>query len=382
MRKMTRAGALAVAGALALSACGDAPDDSEEPTAAEDDGAAEEDDVEEEPADDEGEAEEGGDAEAADFKACMITDAGGVDDASFNETSYNGLLDAESELGIEVQVLESTSETDFEPNMQTFIQQGDCDLIVPVGFLLEEVTVAAAEANPEQNFAIVDVGNPDGLQNVLGLTFNTSEAAFLAGYASAATSETGTLGTYGGINIPTVTIFMDGFLAGANYYAEETGEEIEVIGWDGSDGQFTGNFDNLDDGRRITESLLDNGADTILPVAGPVGGGSAAAIQDRGEGRLIWVDTDGYESTDFGDLMFTSVEKQMDVAVFDAVQGAIDGTFEGGEYVGTLENEGVDISPFHDFEGEVPEDVTSALEEIRQGIIDGEISVDPADYDV
>jgi basic membrane protein A and related proteins len=378
MRKMTRAGALAVAGALALSACGDAPDDSEEPTAAEDDGAAEEDDVEEEPADDEGEAEEGGDAEAADFKACMITDAGGVDDASFNETSYNGLLDAESELGIEVQVLESTSETDFEPNMQTFIQQGDCDLIVPVGFLLEEVTVAAAEANPEQNFAIVDVGNPDGLENVLGLTFNTSEAAFLAGYASAATSETGTLGTYGGINIPTVTIFMDGFLAGANYYAEETGEEIEVIGWDGSDGQFTGNFDNLDDGRRITESLLDNGADTILPVAGPVGGGSAAAIQDRGEGRLIWVDTDGYESTDFGDLMFTSVQKQMDVAVYTAVEALLDGTFEGGEYVGTLENEGVDIAPFHDFEEEVDEDLSATLEELREGIISGEITVDPA----
>ncbi len=361
MRKMTRAGALAVAGALALSACGDAPDDSEEPTAAEDD---------------EGEAEEGGDAEAADFKACMITDAGGIDDASFNETSYNGLLEAESELGIEVQVLESTSETDFEPNMQTFIQQGDCNLIVPVGFLLEEITFAAAEANPEQNFAIVDVGNPEGLENVLGLTFNTSEAAFLAGYAAAATSETGTIGTYGGINIPTVTIFMDGYLAGANYYAEETGEDVEVIGWDGSDGQFTGNFDNLDDGRRITESLLDNGADTILPVAGPVGGGSAAAIQDRGEGRLIWVDTDGFESTDFGDLMFTSVQKQMDVAVYTAVEALLDGSFEGGEYVGTLENEGVDIAPFHDFEDEVPSEVTEAIEQLRQEIIDGDTAIE------
>jgi basic membrane protein A and related proteins len=378
MRKMTRAAALALAGALALSACGEAP---EEDTAAPADGE----EADGEAADGEateGEETDGETADGSDFKACMITDQGGVDDGSFNETSYNGLLRAEEELGIEVQVLESSSETDFEPNMQTFIQQGDCDLIVPVGFLLEEVTFQAAEANTEQNFAIVDVANPDGVDNILGLTFNTSEAAFLAGYAAAATSETGTLGTYGGINIPTVTIFMDGFLAGTEYYNEESGEDVQVIGWDGSDGQFTGNFDNLDDGRRITESLLDNGADTILPVAGPVGGGSAAAIQDRGEGRLIWVDTDGYESTDFGDLMFTSVEKQMDVAVFDAVQGAIDGTFEGGEYVGTLENEGVDISPFHDFEGEVPEDVTSALEEIRQGIIDGEISVDPADYDV
>jgi basic membrane protein A and related proteins len=380
MRKMSRAVALALAGTLVLSACGDAPEDdttTDTETDTADDGEAEADDGEAEATDD------GGEQAGGDFKACMITDQGGVDDGSFNETAYNGLLRAEEELGVEVQYLESSSETDFEPNMQQFVQQGDCDLIVPVGFLLAEATAAAAEANPDQNFAIVDFPNAFGenfdqsYDNVLGLTFNTSEAAFLAGYAAAATSESGVLGTYGGINIPTVTIFMDGFLAGANYYNEESGEDVQVIGWDGSDGQFTGNFDNLDDGRRITESLLDNGADTILPVAGPVGGGSAAAIQDRGEGRLIWVDTDGYESTDFGDLMFTSVLKQMDVAVFDAIQAVVDGTFEGGDYTGTLENEGVDIAPFHDFEGEVPDEVVSTLDELRQQIIDGELETTP-----
>ncbi|MEX1164694.1 MAG: BMP family ABC transporter substrate-binding protein [Nitriliruptor sp.] len=367
MRKMSRAVVLALAGTLVLSACGDAPDEEPETT---DDSAA---------TDDDGDAQAGGD-----FKACMITDQGGVDDGSFNETAYNGLLRAEEELGVEVQFLESTTETDFEPNMQQFVQQGDCDLIVPVGFLLAESTAAAAEANPEQNFAIVDFPNAFGenfdqsYDNVLGLTFNTSEAAFLAGYAAAATSEAGTLGTYGGINIPTVTIFMDGFLAGMNHFNEETGGDVELIGWDGSDGQFTGNFDNLDDGRRITESLLDNGADTILPVAGPVGGGSAAAIEDRGEGRLIWVDTDGYESTEFGSMIFTSILKQMDVAVFDAIQSVVDGSFEGGNYEGTLENEGVAIAPFHDFEGDVPEDVKSALEELREQIISGELETVPA----
>jgi basic membrane protein A and related proteins len=343
MRKITRAGALALVGALALTACGDGD----------------------------------GDGEAADAKACMITDQGGVDDGSFNETAYNGLLRAESELGIEVQVLESTSETDFEPNMQTFIQQGDCDLIIPVGFLLEEVTMNAAAANADQNFAIVDVFNGDEVPNVLGLNFQTDEAAFLAGYAAAATTETGVLGTYGGINIPPVTIFMDGFLAGMNYFNEQTGGDVQLLGWDGDDGQFTGNFDNLDDGRRITESLLDNNADTILPVAGPVGGGSAAAIEDRGEGRLIWVDTDGYESTAFGSIMFTSIQKQMDVAVFDAIQAVLDDTFEGGNYFGTLENDGVALAPFHDFEDEVDQEVQDALEEIRQGIIAGDIEVSP-----
>lgn len=372
MKTTRRMLAAAVVGALVLTACGDAPEEetpdaTEEPEATEeettDEGATEEEPTEEET------------AAAADFKGCMITDQGGVDDESFNQTSYEGLLRAQDELGIEVQVLESTSEADFEPNMQTFIQQGDCDLIVPVGFLLAEVTGQAAEANPEQRFAIVDYPNEWGADNVLGLTFATDEAAFLAGYAAAATSETGIIGTYGGINIPTVTIFMDGVLAGVNYYNEQNGADVQVLGWDGSDGQFTGNFESLDDGRRITESLLDNGADTIVPVAGPVGGGSAAAIQDRGEGRLIWVDTDGYESTDFGDLMFTSIVKQMDVAVFDAVQAVLDGSFAGGDYVGTLENEGVDIAPFHDFEDQVDADLQAELDEIRQGIIAGDISV-------
>jgi basic membrane protein A and related proteins len=376
MRKMSRAVALALAGTLVLSACGDAPeDDTTDTTDTETD--TEPTDDGEEPADDGEEPADDGDAAAAeDFRACMITDEGGVDDGSFNETAYNGLLRAEDELGVEIQVLESTSESDFEPNMQTFTT-GDCDLIVPVGFLLEAVTLEAAEANPDQDFAIVDVFNGDEVPNVLGLNFSTDEAAFLAGYAAAATSESGILGTYGGINIPPVTIFMDGFLAGVNHYNEETGEDVQLLGWDGSDGQFTENFTNLDDGRRITESLLDNGADTILPVAGPVGGGSAAAIQDRGEGRLIWVDTDGYESTDFGDIMFTSIQKQLDVAVFDAIEARLNDTFEGGNYFGTLENDGVALAPFHDFEDEVPDEVKSQLEEIRQGIIDGEIEVAP-----
>jgi basic membrane protein A and related proteins len=374
MRKMSRAVALAMAGALVLSACGDAPEDD---TADTETDTADDVDTDEDAEDDDAADDEDGEAAAGeDFRACMITDEGGVDDGSFNETAYNGLVRAEEELGIETQVLESTSEADFEPNMQT-MTTGDCDLIVPVGFLLEQVTFEAAEANPDQDFAIVDVFNGDEVENVLGLNFETDEAAFLAGYAAAATTETGTLGTYGGVNIPPVTIFMDGFLAGVNYYNDETGEDVQLLGWDGSEGQFTENFTNLDDGRRITESLLDNGADTILPVAGPVGGGSAAAIQDRGEGRLIWVDTDGYESTEFGDIMFTSIQKQLDVAVFDAIEAKMNDTFEGGNYFGTLENDGVALAPFHDFEDEVPDEVKDQLEEIRQGIIDGEIEVAP-----
>ena len=289
MRKTTRTLALALASTLVLTACGEAPDDAN--------GAEPPDDV--------------------DFAACLVTDEGGVDDRSFNETAWAGVERAEEELGVTARLLESQSEADYEPNIQAFLGE-DCDIIVTVGFLLGEVTETAAQDNPDQNFAIVDFAYEADYDNLRELTFQTDEAAFMAGYVAAGVTESGRVGTYGGIPIPTVTIFMDGFLAGVNHYNEVNGDDVQVLGWDGSDGQFTNDFTSLDLGRSVTETLMDNGADIIMPVAGPVGGGSAAAIQDRGEGLLIWVDTDGYESTDFGDIMFTSVMKQMDVAVFDA----------------------------------------------------------------
>ena len=354
-----------------LAACGEAPDDDVE-TDVEETDPVDDDEVEDDVTDDEP-------AAGADFRGCLVTDQGGVDDASFNETAWAGMQQAEAELGVDIAVLESNSEADFAPNIQAFIDQ-DCDLIVTVGFLLGEATEEAAIANPDQNFAIVDYAFEDDFDNLLELVFATEQAGFLAGYVAAAMTETGTIGTYGGINIPPVTVFMDGYLAGASYYNDEFGTDVEVQGWDGSDGLFTGNFESQDDGRNITDTLLQAGADIIMPVAGPVGLGTATAIEDFGQGKMIWVDTDGYESTQFDELMLTSVMKNMDVAVYDAMASVVDGTFEGGLYVGTLENEGVGIAPFHDFEDEVPQEVKDALPELREGIIAGDISVDPADY--
>ncbi len=381
---MSRAAAAVLAGALVLAACGDAPEDDTDTGAEEEtdpaeedtDDAEEEDDATEEE-DDATEEEDDEAAAGAGYRGCLVTDQGGVDDESFNETAWEGMLRAEEELGVEISVLESTSESDFEPNIQAFLDQ-DCDLIVTVGFLLGEATQAAAEANPDQSFAIVDefLEGP----NLRGLSFATDQAAFLAGYVSAGATESGTLGTYGGINIPTVSIFMDGFLAGTEYYNEENGTDVVVEGWDGSDGLFTGNFESQDDGRNITDTLLQAGADIIMPVAGPVGLGTATAIQDFGEGLMVWVDTDGYESTQFGELMLTSVMKNMDTAVFDAMQDVVNDEFDGGLYTGTLENDGVAIAPFHDNEDRVPQEVQDTLPELRDGIIAGEISVDPADY--
>ena len=351
--------------ALLAAACGEDDDDTE----ATDDTAA----------------ETGGQGQgdvAADFKACQVTDAGGIDDRSFNQTAYDGLLRAEDELGIEVAVLESQGEEDYETNINTFLGQ-ECDLIVTVGFLLGEATATAAEDNPDQKFAIVDFDFFDEesvedvtFDNVRELTFATDEAAFLAGYAAAALSESGRVGTFGGINIPTVTIFMDGFLAGVEHHNAEKGTAVEVLGWDGNDGLFTGDFEDQDKGRQTAQSLLDEGADIILPVAGPVGLGAAAAVQDAGNASMVWVDTDGCESAaDFCPLFITSIEKRMDNAVFDTIEAAINDEFEGGVYTGTLENDGVGLAPFHEFEDDVPAELQTELDDLREQIIAGDIEV-------
>ncbi len=310
------------------------------------------------------------------MKACQVTDVGGIDDKSFNQTAWAGAERAAEELGVEAKFLESQTQDDYLPNIQALIDEG-CDIIITIGFLLGDATQQAAEANPDLPFAIVDFAYDPVIPNVLGLTFATDQAAFLAGYLAAGMTETGTVATYGGIEIPTVTIFMDGYLAGVRAYNQDNGTSVEVLGRD----SFTGNFENQDDGRRLTEDFIGEGADTVLPVAGPVGFGTTAAAQDNPGTKVIWVDTDGCISAEeFCDLFLTSIMKNMDVAVFDAINSVVEGTFEGGFYSGTLENEGVQIAPFHEYEDQVPAELASKLDELRQGIIDGSVSVDPADY--
>ncbi len=303
------------------------------------------------------------------FKAGMVTDVGGIDDKSFNATSWHGMELAEEELGVEVAYLESQQQTDYAVNITQFLDQ-DYDTIITVGFLLGEDTATFAEQNPDTNFAIVDFAYDPIIPNVLGLTFATDEAAFLAGYLAAGMSQTGKVGTFGGIEIPTVTIFMTGYKAGVEYYNEQHGTDVEVLGMS----TFVGNFESTDDGRRVAEDLIAEGADIIMPVAGPVGLGTAAAIKENPGTMLIWVDTDGCVSNpDYCDVTLTSVMKNMDMAVLDAIRAGVEGTFEGGFYVGTLDNNGVGIADFHEFEDDVPAELAAELEEIEQGIIDGTI---------
>jgi basic membrane protein A len=324
-------------------------------------------------------------APTVDYKACMVSDTGGIDDNSFNENAWAGMQQAEAELGVEVEFLESRSAEDYARNIDQHIADG-CDMIVTVGFLLGDATAAAADANPDTRFAIVDFAYAPGAHpNVEGLIYATAEGAMLAGYASASWSKTGIVGTFGGINIgPGVTDFMDGFIAGVNYWNEEQGADVRVLGGripsDPESGTFTGNFDSTDDAASRTQGMLDEGADVILPVGGPIGGGTFAAIEDSGaEAVGLGVDVDWTESApEFTPWLLTSIIKRIDNSVFQAVERGLNGDTPQDTFLSNLENEGVGIAPFHDYDGEITDEVKAALEEMEAAIIAGELV--PSDY--
>ena len=319
-----------------------------------------------------------------DFLACQVSDTGGIDDRSFNQNAWEGMQRAEAELGVQVQFLESSTEEDYDRNIQQFIDEG-CDLIVTVGFLLGDATAEFAEANPDQRFAIVDFAYDPAMPNVEGLVFDTMPAAMLAGYASASWSRTGVMGTFGGINIGApVTDFMDGFIAGVNYWNEQNDDDVRVLGGrdpnDPASGTFTGNFESTDDAKNVTLGMLQEGADVILPVGGPIGLGTFAAIEEQGaEAVGLGVDVDWYESApEFSSLVLTSILKRIDNAVFGAIERAVNDEEPQPVFVSTLENEGVGIAPFHDYEGDISQEVLDGIEALRQALVDGEVT--PSDY--
>lgn len=359
MKKTARIAAIFAAAVLTLTACGERP--------------ADEADESEAPA-----AEET--AETVDFKACMVSDSGGFDDKSFNQTSYAGLTNAANNLGVQTGEVESASDAEYADNIAALVSEG-CNQITTVGFLLGDATLEAATANTDVDFSIVDFAYSDesgantAPANLKGLVFNTAEPSFLAGYLAAAQSESGVVGTFGGLNIPTVTAFMTGFKQGVEQFNKDEGADVQVLGWDGKDGSFTEDFEDKTKGQSVAEGMIAQGADVIMPVAGPAGLGGLQAAKDAGA-RGIWVDTDGCVSApEYCDILLSSVMKGMDVAVEAAIKESLEGTFTNELYVGTLANGGVGLAPFNEQDANVDDELKAKLEELKAAIIAGEIKV-------
>jgi basic membrane protein A len=320
---------------------------------------------------------------------CMVTDTGGINDRSFNASSWAGMqAAATANPNITVKYLQSTTQSDYTPNINAFIGE-KCNIIVTVGFLMGAATEAAAKANPDQKFAIVDCSYASGCitgtkePNIDQLVFNTVQDGFLGGYLAAGMSKTGKVATFGGQEFPTVTIYMDGYWDGVQYYNQKHGKHVQVLGWNEQTqkGSFTGDFTNQTKGQNLTQTFISEGADIIFPVAGNVGLGAAKAVQsaDQAAGgtkvTMEWVDVDGCVSAaTYCTYFLTSVEKGIVAAVKTSVTSVASGTFQGGTYVGTLANGGAVLAPYHDFASKIPAALQSELQQIQMGIENGSIA--------
>ncbi|MFT4185950.1 MAG: BMP family ABC transporter substrate-binding protein [Micrococcaceae bacterium] len=317
------------------------------------------------------------------YIACMVSDNGGFNDRSFNQSSHQGLLDAQKELGITIKSAESQAITDYQPNLN-LMMEGKCNLTITIGFNLADATKVTATNNPNRHFATVDDASTQ-LPNVKPITFDTAQAAFLGGYVAASQTKTGAVGTYGGLPIPPVTIYMDGFADGVKYYNKTKHKNVKLIGWnkDKQNGAFTGDFQDVAKGKQVTQNIVDQGADIVMPVAGPVGAGTATLASELGQNpdgtnklNLIWVDADGYESQpQYQQYMITSVMKRTDLSVEDVIKADESGKFTNKPYVGTLANGGVGIAPYHNFDSKVSSQTKQEVEQLKKQITSGKLVI-------
>ena len=288
--------------------------------------------------------------EASDLKIGLITDVGGVNDGSFNQSSWEGLERAGEELGVTVNYLESATDADYKPNMETFIDE-DYDLIISVGYML-------AEANPDTKFAIIDDATID-LPNVTSLMFKAEQASYLVGYVAGLTTKTNNIGFVVGMTNETMNQFGYGYCAGAI----DANPDITVQ-------QMNANsFADSATGKSMANAEITNGADIVFQAAGATGLGVIEACQEAGV-YAIGVDSD--QSSIAPNTVLTSAMKRVDNAVYEAVQELIDGTLEGGVKTFDLAAGGVDIAPSQDL---ISEDVIAAVDEVKEKIISGDVVV-------
>ena len=356
MKKKILAVLLTAAMAAAMTACGGGSSDGGSTTEPAADTPAAEDEA---PA-----AEDGAETPAADtaadgagLKIGLITDVGGVNDGSFNQSAWEGLQRAEAELGVEVNYLESATDADYVPNIETFVDE-EYDLIISVGYMLADATKAAAEANPDVKFAIIDDATIE-LDNVSCLMFKQEQASYLVGYVAGLMTESNNIGFVIGMANDNMNLFGYGYCAGAL----DANPDVTIQ-------QFNANtFADLATGKTNANTAITNGADIVFHAAGGTGLGVIEACQEAGV-YAIGVDSD--QSSIAPNTIITSAMKRVDNAVYDAVESLIAGTMVSGIHTYDLSVGGVDIAPTQDL---LTDEVIAAVEEVKTKIINGEVTV-------
>ncbi len=308
------------------------------------------------------------------FCVGLVTDVGQIDDKSFNQSAWEGVQQAEADLGARVDFVETANATDYESNIGLFAAD-NYDVIVTVGFALGEATIQAAAQYPDIDFIGVDQFvspvAPDGWEgdwppaNLAGLIFPEDQSGFLAGALAGMMTQSNTIAAVLGTDlVPPVVAFKEGYEAGARY----VNEDIEIISTyhpGGLDMAFTDPGWGADTARQA----LDQGADIVFGAGGNTGNGALGEVANHAGAYCIGVDSDQWETVPAAHpCLITSAMKLITPGVFDLVSASQDGRFPAGIYVGE-----VGLAPFHDFEDDVPQDVKDRLAEIRAGLESGEI---------
>ena len=312
-----------------------------------------------------------GDGDA--LKVAMVTDEGGVNDQSFNQSAWEGLQQAEEDLDVVVTYQESQQEADYVPNFETVIDAGN-DLVWGIGYKLASAGYEAALANPDVKFGLVDQsfeGDPDNFpegtpDNMIGVTFKAEQPSFLVGYIAGKMTETDKVGFVGGIEGDVIWGFDYGYQAGVKYAADELGKDIEVLS------QYADSFGDAAKGKSIATNMYQQGMDIVFHAAGGVGDGVIEAAKEQDK-WVIGVDRDqNYMAPEH---VLTSAMKRVDVGVYNVTKDLAEGNYEGGKTVtyGLEDGGAVDIAPTSD--KHVPEEILNEIEDLKQMIIDGEIEV-------
>lgn len=314
-------------------------------------------------------------ASASATKACLALDTGGVDDKSFNASAWAGAQSVQGS-GVTVKYLVAQSDADYAPNIKKLVDEG-CNIVIGVGFLIAGAIEDAAKKNPKTNFAIVDSG-PAGVPNHKALLFATNQSSFLAGYLAASYSKTGVVATYGGMNFPGVTDFMDGFVKGVAHYNKVKKKSVKALGWDPAkkDGTFVGNFSDSAKALQISKNFELQNADVIFPVAGGLGGATAQNAMTSKKSVVIWVDSDGViAAPQYKSVLITSVLKGVGTSVAQVIRDQKSGKFSSTPYLGTIKNKGTGLAPFYDYDSKIPQKTKDELKRISLAIAAGSLKI-------
>ena len=304
-------------------------------------------------------------------KVCVALDTGGINDKSFNELSYAGAKSAKAK-GYASSVEYLPAGKSYDENVKKFVDK-KCTVIVGVGYALGDAIKASAIANPGIKYIMVDEAS--GAANVKGLTYKTNENSFLAGYMAAGYSKTGVVATYGGAPYPTVTIFMDGFAKGVEYYNDVKNKSVKVLGWDTKTktGTFVGDFSNQVKAKEYSVAFEAQKADIIFPVGGSLVVGTVENSLKSKKSIALWVDADAHlAAPKYDSVVMISVLKGLKGSVELAIKSVFDGKFTNAPYVGTLANKGVGLSPLYGkYKTAIPASLQKEVNELAKDIAAG-----------